>query len=181
MNKKDYLDYVSERSKKSRCLLNSVKAFFVGGLICTLGQAFSDLYAGLGAEKSIASALASVSLIFLAGLLTGIGWFDVLAKFAGAGTLVPITGFANAVCSIAIESRRLCDGRMRGHVQNRRPGDRVRHLALGHLRRNLLFLHLSGKREKDNYGHTSISGLLHFAHGLDGRKDRGGGTARRLL
>ena len=98
MNKKDYLDYVSERSKKSRCLLNSVKAFFVGGLI-------SDLYAGLGAEKSIASALASVSLIFLAGLLTGIGWFDVLAKFAGAGTLVPITGFANAVCSIAIESR----------------------------------------------------------------------------
>lgn len=65
MNKKDYLDYVSERSKKSRCLLNSVKAFFVGGLICMLGQAFSDLYAGLGAEKSIASALASVSLIFL--------------------------------------------------------------------------------------------------------------------
>ena len=53
MNKKDYLDYVSERSKKSRCLLNSVKAFFVGGLICMLGQAFSDLYAGLGAEKSI--------------------------------------------------------------------------------------------------------------------------------
>ena len=103
MNKKDYLDYVSERSKKSRCLLNSVKAFFVGGLICTLGQAFSDLYAGLGAEKSIASALASVSLIFLAGLLTGIGWFDVLAKFAGAGTLVPITGFANAVVSPALE------------------------------------------------------------------------------
>ena len=61
MNKKDYLDYVSERSKKSRCLLNSVKAFFVGGLICTLGQAFSDLYAGLGAEKSIASALADLS------------------------------------------------------------------------------------------------------------------------
>ena len=103
MNKKDYLDYVSERSKKSRCLLNSIKAFFVGGLICTLGQAFSDLYAGLGAEKSIASALASVSLIFLAGLLTGIGWFDVLAKFAGAGTLVPITGFANAVVSPALE------------------------------------------------------------------------------
>ena len=141
MNKKDYLDYVSERSKKSRCLLNSIKAFFVGGLICALGQAFSDLYSHLGAEKSVASALASVSLIFLAGLLTGIGWFDVLAKFAGAGTLVPITGFANAVSSIAIESR------SEGYVQNCRPGNRVRHIAFGDLRYNLLFLHLN-KGEK---------------------------------
>ncbi len=70
-----------------------------------LGQAFADLYSLLGAEKDVSSAMASVSLIFLSGLLTGIGWFDVIAKFAGAGTLVPITGFANAVCSIAIESK----------------------------------------------------------------------------
>ena len=96
---------VQKASPHSPVLKNCLFAFLSGGAICTLGQAFSDLYAGLGAEKSIASALASVSLIFLAGLLTGIGWFDVLAKFAGAGTLVPITGFANAVCSIAIESR----------------------------------------------------------------------------
>ena len=105
MNRDEYLDYVEERSKRSRCFTNTLKAFFTAGLICMLGQAFADLYSLLGAEKDVSSAMASVSLIFLSGLLTGIGWFDVIAKFAGAGTLVPITGFANAVCSIAIESK----------------------------------------------------------------------------
>ena len=105
MNRDEYLDYVEERSKRSRCFTNTLKASFTGGLICMLGQAFADLYSLLGAEKDVSSAMASVSLIFLSGLLTGIGWFDVIAKFAGAGTLVPITGFANAVCSIAIESK----------------------------------------------------------------------------
>ena len=78
-------------------------AFCVGGAICVIGQLFNELYTYLGlSEKSVKMAV-PVSIIFLAALITGIGWFDKIAKRAGAGTLVPITGFANAVVSPAIE------------------------------------------------------------------------------
>ena len=80
-------------------------AFLVGGGISALGQALLNGYQRLGMEKDEASTAVSVTLIFLAVLFTGLGWFDKLAKHAGAGTLVPITGFANAVAAPALEFR----------------------------------------------------------------------------
>lgn len=105
MNKESYKKYASDRAKRSVSYLNCTKAFAVGGLICCLGQALSDLYVRLGADEKTAATLVSVSLIFIGGLLTGIGVFDKLGKFAGAGTLVPITGFANAIAASAIENK----------------------------------------------------------------------------
>lgn len=105
MDKKEYLNYVDSRAHHSNCIVNCIKAFIVGGLICCIGQGFKDLYLYLGAEEELASSLESVTLIVLAGLFTGIGWFDKLAKHAGAGTLVPITGFSNAVTSPAIDAK----------------------------------------------------------------------------
>ena len=106
MDKKTYQKYVKAHAPKSPILKDCVWAFFVGGGICTLGEALNRLYvAWLSLSKEDAGTLASVTLVFLAVLLTGIGWFDNIAKHAGAGTLVPITGFANAVASPAIDSR----------------------------------------------------------------------------
>jgi stage V sporulation protein AC len=82
---------------------NMVWAFLVGGLICVLGQGLTDWYRSLGLGVEAAGTATSVTLIFLTALLTGVGIFDTIAKHAGAGTLVPITGFANAVVSPAME------------------------------------------------------------------------------
>ena len=87
---------------KLRTLLG---AFLIGGLICTLGQALVNLYTSLGLDKTAAGSTTSVSLIFLSALLTGLGIYDKIAKYGGAGTLVPITGFANAMVSPALEFR----------------------------------------------------------------------------
>lgn len=105
MNNEKYIKFATDRAKRSVSIKNCTKAFFVGGLICCMGQALSDIYVRLGADEKTAAKLVSVSLIFLGGLLTGIGVFDRIGKFAGAGTLVPITGFANAVASSAIENK----------------------------------------------------------------------------
>lgn len=78
-------------------------AWLFGGLICCIGQALSDCYQALGAERDIASAAVSVTLVFLAALLTGLGVYDNIAKYGGAGCLVPITGFSNAVASPALD------------------------------------------------------------------------------
>ena len=78
-------------------------AFLTGGLICTLGQLLTNLYMMAGISKDTASSLTSISLIFLSILFTGLEWYDRIAQHAGAGTLVPITGFANAVASPALE------------------------------------------------------------------------------
>jgi stage V sporulation protein AC len=78
-------------------------AFFVGGLICTLGQLAINGYTALGLEKQAASTAASMSLVALSALLTGLSLYDNIAKHAGAGTLVPITGFANSVAAPAVE------------------------------------------------------------------------------
>ena len=103
---KDYKKYAQARSKKSPCVKNCIKAFCVGGGICLLGQLLTDLWLYLGVEdKDTSGALTSVSLIFIAVLLTGVGVFDKIARFAGGGTLVPITGFANSMSSPAIDSR----------------------------------------------------------------------------
>ena len=78
-------------------------AFCIGGAICTLGQALINLYSSMGASKEVSSAAASITLVFLSALLTGLNIYDSIAKYGGAGTLVPITGFANAMVSPALE------------------------------------------------------------------------------
>lgn len=103
MSKEDYGKLVSERSKPSPMGKNILWAFFVGGAICTVGQGLMNLFEGMGLDKDQAGTAVSVTLIFVAALTTGLGWFDELAKRAGAGTLVPITGFANAMVSPALE------------------------------------------------------------------------------
>ena len=105
MDKATYKKYVNESAKKSSLLMNVTKAFLIGGLICCIGEAVIDLYIRLGISLETARTLESVTLIFIAALLTGLGYFDSIAKHAGAGTLVPITGFANAVIAPAIDSK----------------------------------------------------------------------------
>ena len=103
MSKEDYGKLVSERSKPSPMGKNMLWAFVVGGSICTVGQGLMNLFEEMGLDKDQAGTAVSVTLIFVAALTTGLGWFDELAKRAGAGTLVPITGFANAMVSPALE------------------------------------------------------------------------------
>lgn len=105
MTNKQYNEYIEKRSERSPCLLNCIKAFLVGGTICTFGEGLSQLYIMLGADKEKSLLYASISLIFIASLLTGIGIFDKIAKFGGAGALVPITGFSNSVTSPSIEAK----------------------------------------------------------------------------
>lgn len=100
---KEYNKIVTKNSPKSKLFVNCIKAFLIGGAICTIGQGFTDLYAMLGATEKDSKTLCSVTLIFIGILLTAIGVYDKIAKHGGAGTLVPITGFANAVSSPAIE------------------------------------------------------------------------------
>jgi len=100
-----YKKYAAARAKKSPLLKDCVHAFLVGGGICTGAQGLLALYGMWGVPREDAKTLVSVSLIFLAVLLTGLGLFDRIAKFAGAGTLVPITGFANAVAAPAIDTK----------------------------------------------------------------------------
>lgn len=112
MDNTNYKEYTSQRAKRSPCATDAIKAFVVGGLICCIGQALGNMYSSWGADEQTARTLVSVTLIFVAGLLTGIGVFDVIGKFAGAGTLVPITGFANAIAAPAIENK--TEGKING-------------------------------------------------------------------
>ena len=101
----EYKKIADSSAKRSPVVKNCIAAFFVGGSVCALGQGFKNLYEYLGLPKDSVKTLVPVSLIFIAVLLTGLGIFDKIAKFAGAGTLVPITGFANAVVSPAIDTK----------------------------------------------------------------------------
>ena len=101
-----------QASPKSPVLLNCIKAFLVGGLICTVGQVVVNLLTNAGMEIKDARLLCSGSLVLLSIILTGFNVYDNIAKHAGAGTLVPITGFANAVVSAAIEFK--TEGRILG-------------------------------------------------------------------
>lgn len=103
MTNKEYGKYVNAKSKPSPLWKNLTWAFLVGGAICTAGQGLLNLFQSMGMSESAAGSCVSVTLIFMAALFTGLGWFDKLAKRAGAGTLVPITGFANAMVSPALE------------------------------------------------------------------------------
>ena len=106
MNKEQYKRFVRSHGKKSPLAKNCVHAFLVGGIICSIAQVLRNIYQDVaGIAEKDAAALTSVSICFIAIILTAIGIFDKIAKFAGAGTLVPITGFANAVASPAIDSK----------------------------------------------------------------------------
>ena len=105
ISNKEYKKLAKSTARRSPVLKNCTAAFLVGGSICTLGQGLKNLYEYLKLPADSVKTLVPVSLIFIAVLLTGLGIFDKIAKFAGAGTLVPITGFANAVASPAIDSR----------------------------------------------------------------------------
>ena len=96
-------ELISKHSGKSEVLKNCTWAFLVGGAICALGQALCEIYSNLGLADQNAKNLTSISLIFLSILLTGLNIYPKIARKAGAGTLVPITGFANACASPAIE------------------------------------------------------------------------------
>ena len=106
INKEQYKRYVNKTAPKSPCLKNCTFAFLFGGGICVIGQLLFDFYASVTEyESENLYALVTVTLIFLSALLTGFGVFDNIAKVAGAGTLVPVTGFANAVVSPAIDTK----------------------------------------------------------------------------
>ena len=104
IDKKQYKKYAAAHAPKSPILKNCLLAYLIGGAICAVGQLLTDLYSSF-LIPSDASTLSSVTLILVAVILTALGIFDKIAKVAGAGTLVPITGFANAVSSPAIDSR----------------------------------------------------------------------------
>lgn len=100
---KIYNQYVKENTPKKSWFINLCKAYLVGGLICTLGQVLTNLYMSTGMEKESATLYTTLSLIFLSVVFTGLNLYQKLANFAGAGTIVPITGFANSVAAPAIE------------------------------------------------------------------------------
>lgn len=103
--KKDekYNPYVKNHTPKKSWCINLLKAYAIGGFICVVGQALSNAYMSLGMEKETAGLYTTLSLIFLSVLFTGLNLYQKLANFAGAGTIVPITGFANSVAAPAIE------------------------------------------------------------------------------
>ena len=103
MSKKEYNRYVARLAQKSPLGKDLLRSFLVGGLICVIGQLILNGFTALDLSEQDAAAATSVSLVFLSAVLTALSVYDDIAKFAGAGTLVPITGFANAVVSPAIE------------------------------------------------------------------------------
>ena len=103
MTEKQYARLVKQASPNSPTGKNCLFAFLIGGSICCLGQLLLNWYTSLGMAQQEASTTVSVTLVFMSALLTGLSLYDNIAKYAGAGTLVPITGFANAISSAAIE------------------------------------------------------------------------------
>ena len=103
MTEKQYDSLIKELAPQSPVGRDCLNAFWTGGLICVLGQIFINWYTALGLEKQLAGTAGSMTLVCLSALLTGLSLYDDIAKFAGAGTLVPITGFANSVAAPAVE------------------------------------------------------------------------------
>ncbi|MGE5328602.1 MAG: stage V sporulation protein AC [Deltaproteobacteria bacterium] len=101
--KKEYQDYVKKKSPNTSLLKNIVWAFVVGGIICTIGEIFRNLYELNGFNNDTVSNLTSITMIFIGSFLTGINIYDEIGKRAGAGSIVPITGFANSIVSPAME------------------------------------------------------------------------------
>lgn len=103
MTEKQYQQRVQELSPKSPMGMDCLNAFLIGGAICLIGQIFMNLYSSLDLSKEAAGTATSITLVSLSALLTGLSLYDNLAKYGGAGTLVPITGFANAIAAPAVE------------------------------------------------------------------------------
>ena len=103
MTEKEYGKLIKEMAPRSPIGKDCWNAFWIGGLICVIGQLLINGFAALGMEKQDASTAASMTLVALSALLTGLSLYDDIAKHAGAGTLVPITGFANSVAAPAVE------------------------------------------------------------------------------
>ena len=103
MTEKQYGALVARMAPKSPMWRDCLNAFWIGGLICVVGQIFMNCYGAWGLEKQDAGTAASITLVALSALLTGLSVYDDIAKHAGAGTLVPITGFANAIAAPAVE------------------------------------------------------------------------------
>ena len=103
MTEREYDSLVKSMVPKSPIVKDCIKAFLIGGLICTIGQLFMNIYTGLGMDETSAGTATSITLVALSALLTGLSLYDDIAKHAGAGTLVPITGFANAIAAPAVE------------------------------------------------------------------------------
>lgn len=107
MKPSTYKQVVQQITPKTPVFLNCVKAFLVGGIICVIGQIINDLYLKIGnLDKLSASSATCITLIFIGSLLTGLGVYDLIGKRAGAGSIVPITGFANSIVSPAMEYKR---------------------------------------------------------------------------
>ena len=105
MNQNEKKELIKKHSPGSTILKNSILAFIFGGSICVIGELIKILYTHLGADQRTVGTLVTITLIFIAALLTGFGLFDKIARYAGAGTLVPVTGFANAVVSEAMDAK----------------------------------------------------------------------------
>ena len=103
MTNEAYQQYIDSISPKSKCGRNAFRAFWTGGVICMVGQLVLNLWSGQGLDEQSAASATCITMIFLGALLTGLGVYDKLAAYGGAGTLVPITGFANAVTAAAME------------------------------------------------------------------------------
>ncbi len=105
IDKQTYKKYVKKRAPKSPLLKDMLLAFLVGGAICAFAEGIYNVYLALKIEEENVRTLVPITLVFLAALATGLGFFDSLAKYAGAGTLVPITGFSNSVISPALDDK----------------------------------------------------------------------------
>ena len=112
MSPKEYQNYVKEKAPKSPIVKDTVLAFIIGGAICAAGQAIQNGWMSAGLDKEDAGTATAITLVLLSALLTGLNLYNKIARFAGAGTLVPITGFANSVVSPAIDfkSENWCNG-----------------------------------------------------------------------
>ncbi len=106
-DKNEYKQYVEKMSPKPTYLKNIIMAFLVGGLICCIGQGINDFYMKIiNLDKLAAASATSMTLIFLGAFLTGLGVYDLIGKRAGAGSIIPITGFANSIVSPAMEFKK---------------------------------------------------------------------------
>ncbi len=106
LKEKKYNEYVKEKTPTAGIVKNVINAYLVGGAICTFGQFLINMYIGFGATQELAASYTTLTLILLAAITTGLNLYGKLTNFAGAGTIVPITGFANSIASCAIEYKK---------------------------------------------------------------------------
>lgn len=104
--KKSYNETIKKHSPKNKVLQNSLRAFWVGGTICLIGQVLTNIYLGMGLVKDDAGTWATITLILLSTVLTGFNIYDKIGNYAGAGSIIPITGFANSMVSAAMEFKK---------------------------------------------------------------------------